>query len=384
MINKRLLIRNLLSHNDENSFYDKKRIIDLESKEGKAKFLKHICALSNSNPLNNSYIVIGVDDVSNNIFGVDFFDDSRIQDLIDACLINPPIIQYENISFPSLPRHKVVGLVTIYPINKITSLKKNYWKYDKGMVFFRKGSNSTPTSKGFVLNSNNETIVSELEKNSRDNLELTLNGVFDFIQQHPKKYKPTFKVFKEYFVLCWAGEKKKINGEVFYSRVDIELIKEQVRLFYSALDDVQIRVNENSFIITEFVYLGILSDNKHYPFEKTIINFKENGKYNIVTEFLFTPPVFDLIHLNQEFESMNLVLTKLKNEAPLNNLELPLLKNLPTIYMVCYLNNIVKAYDNLLASKQFLKKLSDKSVYVRCKEVLRLIRKLKYQPLKKE
>ena len=37
MINKRLLIKNLLAHNDENSFYDKKRKISLDTKEGKAK-----------------------------------------------------------------------------------------------------------------------------------------------------------------------------------------------------------------------------------------------------------------------------------------------------------------------------------------------------------
>ncbi len=67
MINKRLLIKNLLAHNDENSFYDKKRKIDISEKEGKAKFLKHICALSNSNPNNNSFIVIGVEDEDNTI-----------------------------------------------------------------------------------------------------------------------------------------------------------------------------------------------------------------------------------------------------------------------------------------------------------------------------
>jgi len=39
MINKRLLIKHLLAHNDENSFYDKKRRIDISFKEGKAKFL---------------------------------------------------------------------------------------------------------------------------------------------------------------------------------------------------------------------------------------------------------------------------------------------------------------------------------------------------------
>lgn len=77
MINKRLLIKNLLAHNDENSFYDKKRQLNIGEKEGKAKFLKHICALSNSNPENNSYIVIGVEDEDNAIVGIDFLTTAR-------------------------------------------------------------------------------------------------------------------------------------------------------------------------------------------------------------------------------------------------------------------------------------------------------------------
>lgn len=79
MINKRLLIKNLLAHNDENSFYDKKRQIDIGNKEGKAKFLKHVCALSNSNPKNNSFIVIGVEDVNNEIEGVPFLTTARFR-----------------------------------------------------------------------------------------------------------------------------------------------------------------------------------------------------------------------------------------------------------------------------------------------------------------
>ena len=86
MINKRLLVKALLSHNDENSFYDKKLKLNLVSKAEKAKFLKHICALSNANPHNNSFIVIGIEDQSNSIVGVDFFDDSKIQILINAYL----------------------------------------------------------------------------------------------------------------------------------------------------------------------------------------------------------------------------------------------------------------------------------------------------------
>ncbi|MEO9890870.1 ATP-binding protein, partial [Aurantibacter sp.] len=139
MINKRLLVKNLLAHNDENSFYDKKRFINFGSKEGKAKFLKHVCALANSNPKNNSFIVVGVEDEDNKIVGVDFFDDSKIQNLVNAYLENPPLISYENIPFPLLEEGKVVGLVTIKSNGEVCALRKNIWKYYGGAVFFREG-----------------------------------------------------------------------------------------------------------------------------------------------------------------------------------------------------------------------------------------------------
>jgi DNA modification methylase len=132
MINKRLLVKNLLAHHGENSFYDKKRRIDISTKEGKAKFLKHVCALANSNPKNNAYILIGVEDQNNEVVGVDFFDDSRIQNLVNAYLNHPPQIIYENILFPALPPGKVVGLVTIRSLGAVCSLRKNIWKYGVG------------------------------------------------------------------------------------------------------------------------------------------------------------------------------------------------------------------------------------------------------------
>ena len=143
MINKRLLIKNLLAHNDECSFYDKKRQLNLHTKEGKAKFLKHICALSNSNPSNNSYIVVGVEDENNEITGDDFFDDSRIQNLVNAFLENPPKIQYENVPFPNLPKDKVVGLTLFNgKIKDSLSLtrielddqKNKVWKWEKTLA----------------------------------------------------------------------------------------------------------------------------------------------------------------------------------------------------------------------------------------------------------
>ncbi|MGE5942780.1 MAG: DUF5929 domain-containing protein, partial [Flavobacteriales bacterium] len=255
MINKRLLIKHLLAHNDENSFYDKKLRIDISQKEGKAKFLKHICALSNSNPNNNSYIVIGVDDSNNEIVGVDFFDDSKIQNLINAYLTNAPIVQYENIPFPHLPDDKVVGLVTIRATGKITSLRKNIWKYYGGSVFFRDGSMSMPKVFDIEIKDINSKIVEAIENNAQNNIEHTLNGVFDFLKKRVD-YNPQYKVFKEYFVLCWSGQKKVVKKEIYYSRVDIELINEQVRLFFSTLDEVSISFDEDSFKIVEYVQLG--------------------------------------------------------------------------------------------------------------------------------
>ena len=379
MINKRLLIKNLLSHNDENSFYDKKQKLSFDSKDGKAKFLKHICAFSNSNPFNNSYIIIGVEDEENKILGVDFFDDSKIQNLVNAYLKNPPKIEYENVRFPSLPRHKVIGLVTIYPNNKITSLLKNAWKYRKDTIFYRRGSNSMPfLGDNFVLKNTNKETVAAIEKNASNNIELTLDGVFDFIKNHKQEYNPQYKVFNEQFVVCWAGEQKIMNGEVYFSRVDIELIKEQVQLFFSALDDVQITYNKKSFIITEYIYLGLEKQEKHFRLEKTIIHFKENGKHDIVREFLFQPPVFNneiMVHI---YNSCNLIVRKIEQNKSLSLTEQEEVLRLPTNYLICYLHGFLDAEEQLKMAKSYIKNLEEESTYIKYKETLRIIRKVKY------
>lgn len=379
MINKRLLIKNLLSQNNENSFYDKKQKLSLETKDGKAKFLKHICALSNSNPVNNSYIVIGVEDKENKILGVDFFDDSKIQNLVNAYLKNPPKIQYENVHFARLPRDKVVGLVTIYANNKITSLTKNAWKYDQGTIFYRRGSNSIPVVTDFELRNTNKEIVAAIQNNARNNIELTLDGVFDFINSHKQKYNPQYKVFNEQFVLCWAGEKKLLNkDEILYSRVDIALINEQVKLFFSALDDVKISYNTSSFIVTEYIYLGLDAQEKHYPLEKTVINFKENGKHDIVKEFLFKPLNFNKQIVTEKYTSILTIIEKIECKQLLSNTEKEATLCLPKDCLICYLNGFVDIVYELKKAKSYIKKLEDKTTYTSYKEVLRIIRKVKY------
>ena len=374
MINKRLLIKNLLAHNDENSFYDKKRKINISVKEGKAKFLKHICALSNSNPKNNSYIVIGVQDEDNQIIGVDFFDDSKIQNLINAYLTNPPIVQYENIPFPHLPDNKVVGLVTIRAIEGITSLRKNIWKYYGGSVFFRDGSMSMPKVFDIEIKDVNSKIVAEIEKHARNNIEHTLDGVFDFMNKR-KDYSPQYQVFKEYFVVCWSGQKKIVKEETFFSRVDIELINEQVRLFFSTLDEVSITFDNDSFKIIEYVNLGLQNSYKYYKLEETIIHFENNANYRIETNLLFEPPQFDKKVLHHIYNANNALVEKLKKNLTLTKHEKQDLKNLPGTYLICYLNSFPEAIEKLNEIKLFLK-LNDPDAYEFYKESIRILRKV--------
>ncbi|WP_435136121.1 ATP-binding protein [Formosa sp. A9] len=376
MINKRLLIKNLLAHNDENSFYDKKRKIDISEKEGKAKFLKHICALSNSNPNNNSFIVIGVEDEDNTIIGVDFFDDSKIQNLINAYLTHPPIVQYENIPFPHLPDDKVVGLVTIRANNKITSLKKNIWKYYGGSVFFRDGSISMPKVFDITLKDVNSKIVEAIENHAQNNIEYTLNGVFDFLKKR-KDYHPEYRVFKEYFVICWAGQKKVVKDKTYFSRVDIELINEQVRLFFSELDEVAITITDDAFNIIEYVHLGLQNSYSYYPLEETNISFNENASYQIHTKLLFKPPLFDKKVLHHIYNSNNAIFNKLKKGLTLSKNEHADLKNLPATYLICYLNDFPQALNKLHDIKPYLKNYSE-DIYQLYKESLRILRKVKY------
>lgn len=376
MINKRLLVKNLLAHNDENSFYDKKRFVSIGEKEGKAKFLKHICALANSNPANNSFIVVGVEDHDNSIVGVDFFDDSKIQNLVNAYLDNPPKVSYENIPFPHLPENKVVGLVTIRSSGKLCSLRKNIWKYYGGAVFYRDGSVSAPKNFQSSLVDTNSAVVQNLERHSENNIELTLDGVIDFIRNRHPDLSSDYKVFKEQFVVCWAGQVKKIKDKKYYSRVDIELINEQVRLFYSALDEIEITYTNDTFSLIEYVYLG-LGTKRYYPLERLDIRFEENGTYQMNSELLFDPPRYDTKELFHVYNTNNTLVKLLTQQVRLSDSQVRDLRQLPDTYLICYLNGFEQAKEQLELARPLVKEVDSKA-YSALKEALRVMRKVRY------
>jgi hypothetical protein len=378
MINKRLLIKNLLAHNDENSFYDKKLKLDFGSREGKAKFLKHVCAMSNSNPDNNSYLVIGVKDEDNAIVGVDFFDDSKIQNLVNAYLEHPPIITYENIPFPHLPADKVVGLITVRPKKdkSICALRRNIWKYYGGSVFIREGSISKPKVFGIDIKDTNSELVKSIENHSQNNIKMTLDSVFEFME-NARDFNPNYKVFKEYFVLCWAGKMQKVNKKTYYSRVNIELINEQVKLFYSDLDEVEIEVNEDEFKILEYIQLGLHGEYYYYPLEITRIRFKDNMSYDIENELVFQPPRFNPITLRHYLNSNDYLLKKLIKKYNLTEQEKLELNSLPYVYLIGYLNGFEDCIDKLETAKNYLK-IKSKTSYKKYKDAMRVLRKIKY------
>jgi len=104
-----------------------------------------------------------------------------------------------------------------------------------------------------------------------------------------KDMMPKYKVFKELFVICWAGIPKKVRDVNYLSRVDIALINEQVKLFYSAQDVVTITYNESTFIITEYVPLGLKDITSFYPLERQTINFLKMDIIKLIEKCFSAP-----------------------------------------------------------------------------------------------
>ena len=170
---------------------------------------------------------------------------------------------------------------------------------------------------------------------------------------------------------------KVVKDKIYFSRVDIELVNEQVRLFFSTLDEVAITYDNDTFKILEYVSLGLQDNYKYYELEETIIKFKDNAQYSIETNLLFQPPQFDKRVLHHIYNSNNALLEKLKKGLTLNNNEQRDLQNLPATYLICYLNLFHEAIDKLHEAKPFLKTYAE-SIYDSYQDAIRILRKVKY------
>ncbi len=105
---------------DENEQLEFKASIDLDSKEGKAKFLKTILALANS-ATRVSFLLIGVEDKTKRIVGMPEITEEQLQKVVgDNC--RPAIrFQFSKVDYKGLP----VGVVAIsHSYRKPHTLKK--------------------------------------------------------------------------------------------------------------------------------------------------------------------------------------------------------------------------------------------------------------------
>jgi len=199
----------------------------------------------------------------------------------------------------------------------------------------------------------------------------------DFMVYRHKDLECHYKVFVEQFVVCWAGIPKTVKGITYYSRVDIEMITEQVKLFYSALDEVEIAAEENSLTITEYVRLGLGPQKKYFPFEITRLQFSNNGRYTLLSDLIFQPPKYNkktLLHLQNT--SLQLV-RKVEKGVNFSPLELEELSAVPEILLLCYLNELPGVLELMEQAKDLLRPDHPK-VYAAMKEALRILRKVKY------
>jgi len=222
----------------------------------------------------------------------------------------------------------------------------------------------------------NSEIVSAIENHAQNNIQYTLDGVFDFLKNR-KDYNPQYKVFKEYFVVCWSGQEKKVKDEVFYSRVDIELVSEQVRLFFSALDEVSIEINNDAFTIIEYVNLGFQNQDKYVKLEETLIEFNNNVSYNITSKLLFKSPEYDKKELHHIYNSNLALLKKVEQHNTLTLQQETDLKNSPITFLICYFNGFTDAFSQLEKAKSIYKSYG-KDVYELYKKSIRIYRKVKY------
>jgi hypothetical protein len=124
--------------------------------------------------------------------------------------------------------------------------------------------------------------------------------------------------------------------------------------------------------------LGLNDKTSFYPLERVSIYFEENGYYKIDREMLFSPPEFNKKMLFHIYNSNLALISKMKKGLELSNRETKDLENISSTLMICYLNGFDDAKEQLIAAKPFLKAAENKIVYIAFKEVMRILRKMKY------
>ena len=132
--------------------------------------------------------------------------------------------------------------------------------------------------------------VDELKRMAATKLEDVLNDTIRFYGKVGEWYPPRHVVLRDIHVICYSGYVDKFDGEIFLSEVNIELIGENVQLFYSACEEIQINVSDDHIEIVKYVPLHFHEKAHYFPFESKTVAFSSTGGYEIKDRFIFDPP----------------------------------------------------------------------------------------------
>ena len=90
------------------------------------------------------------------------------------------------------------------------------------------------------------------------------------------------------------------------------------------------------------------------------------------------PPQYDKIILQHIYNNNNVIISKIEQRVSLSVLEHEDVLLLPKSYLICYLNGFLDSQSQLKKAKNYIKNIEDKTTYIKYKEVMRVLRKVKY------
>lgn len=146
----------ILIKRDEGSKLDFKLRLELEFESGKKELAKDVCAIANSRG-GRGYIIIGVEDKTKNIMGIQgkAYSEEQIQQIISSRCEPPIPIVYETVNY----HDKTIGIITIYDGGQ-----RPYQLRENGAFYTRRGSTTDVMRK--------QELAAALQENLTLNVEL--------------------------------------------------------------------------------------------------------------------------------------------------------------------------------------------------------------------
>jgi hypothetical protein len=201
---------------EESIYLEFKESLDLESREGKGKFLKDLLALVNS-PVNQSFLVVGIEDKTKKLLGFTGITEERLQQIVSRYCRPPIDLEFHSVDYQGV----LVGVIQIFHRYKFHTLKESYKYQSNGkdveirekVVFIRHGSTVDEATPDEVIDMAQSeapdltAVVSGLDKIAYWLDEIASNGSrhhFEPTFDHSRRFiEPTFISMICAMILAW-------------------------------------------------------------------------------------------------------------------------------------------------------------------------------------